>query len=264
MFMVAQDEEKRIIDNNALVRKRIGELSSGGFVSGLGAETLDVSLEEGTGNVVKAQEDPGVVLEQAKNEAQEILNEARINAIHIQEEARAKAEIEKNEILAQARQQGYEEGLAKTKVQLEAKEREYQEKARRLEEEYQQQVDVLEPQFIDTITGIYEYIFHVELGAYRDILIHLISTTIRKLEGSHDFMIHVSKEDYPYVSMQKKQMLSGAVSGNCNVDVMEDMTLEKNQCMIETESGIYDCGLGTQMSELMRKLHLLSWSGQNA
>ena len=178
-------------------------------------------------------------------------------------EAIAKAETEKTQILSQARQQGYEEGLSKAKAEIEAKEREFQEKARQIEEAYQQQIDVLEPQFIDTITGIYEYIFHVELGAYRDILVHLISTTIRKLEGSHDFMIHVSREDYPYVSMQKKQMLAGVVSANCNVDVMEDSSLEKNQCMIETESGIYDCGLGTQLSELTRKLRLLSWSKQN-
>ena len=40
--------------------------------------------------------------------------------------------------------------------------------------------------------------------------------------------------------MQKKQFLAG-VAANCNVDVVEDATLDKNECMIETESGIYDC-----------------------
>jgi len=261
MFTAApQEEETRIIDNNALIRKRIGELSSGGFVSGLAAQSLDITLEEGGGNVIKANEDPQTLLEQARNEAQSLLDEAKAEAIHIRDEAKAKAENEKKQVLAQSRQQGYEEGAAKARTELEKKEREYQEKARRLEEEYQQKIDVLEPQFIDTLTEIYEYIFHVDLGAYRDILVHLISSTIRKLEGSHDFMIHVSKEDYPYVSMQKKQIMSGAVSANCSVDVVEDMELEKNQCMIETENGVYDCGLGTQMSELKRKLQLLSWS----
>ena len=132
MYMVAQEEEKRVIDNNALVRKRIGELSSGEFVSGLGAETLDVSLEEGSGNVIKAREDANAVLEQARNEAQTILNEARTSAIHMQEQAIAKAETEKTQILSQARQQGYEEGLSKAKAEIEAKEREFQEKARQI------------------------------------------------------------------------------------------------------------------------------------
>ncbi len=260
-FMVyPKEEEKRVIDNNALIRKRIGQLSPEGFVSGLGAETLDISVEEGAGNVIKAKEDMDALMEQAKSEAQAVLNDAQIQAMRIREDAAARAEIEKNEILAQARQQGYEEGAARARAELEAKEREFQETARRLEAEYQQQIDVLEPQFIDTITGIYEHIFHVELGSYREILVHLIASAIRRLEGSHDFMIHVSKEDYPYVNMQKKQMLSGVVSGNCNVDVVEDAALEKNQCTIETEGGIYDCGLDTQMSELKRRLQLLSWS----
>ena len=259
-YVVAPQEEKRVIDNNALIRKRIGQLSPEGFVSGLGAEVLDVSVEEGAGNVIKAREDAETILEQAKSEAETILNDARLSALRMRDDMRAETELEKNQILAQARQQGYDEGSAQARAEVQAIEQQYQKKAQQLEAAYQQQIDVLEPQFIDTITGVYEHIFHVDLGAYREILVYLISTTIRKLEGSHDFMIHVSKEDYPYVSMQKKQMLSGAVSANCNVDVVEDMTLEKNQCMIETENGIYDCGLDTQMTELKRRLQLLSWS----
>ena len=62
--------------------------------------------------------------------------------------------------------------------------------------------------------------------------------------------------------MQKKQMLAGVVSENTSVDVVEDLTLSKNDCMIETENGIFDCGLGTQLSELKKRLMLLSWSGE--
>ena len=113
---------------------------------------------------------------------------------------------------------------------------------------------------MDTITGIYEHIFQIELSSYREILTSLISTVLHKLEGSRSFIIHVSKEDYAYVSMQKKQLLAGAVSENTVVDVVEDLTLGKNDCMIETENGIFDCGLGTQLSELRRQLMLLAWT----
>lgn len=34
------------------------------------------------------------------------------------------------------------------------------------------------------------------------------------------------------------------------MDIIEDMTLAKNECMIETDNGIFDCGLGTELSEL--------------
>ena len=60
--------------------------------------------------------------------------------------------------------------------------------------------------------------------------------------------------------MQKKQILAGAVSESTSVDVVEDAAVGKNECMIETENGIFDCGLGTQLSELKKRLMLLGWS----
>ena len=138
---------------------------------------------------------------------------------------------------------------------------EYQKKAAGLDAEYQKRMDELEPQFVDTITGIYEHIFDVDLHSYREVLCYLISATMRKTEDNRSFLVHVSKEDYPYVSMQKKQIMAGATAPNSTVEIVEDMTLGKGECMIETESGIFDCGLGTQLSELRQKLKLLSYEG---
>ena len=60
--------------------------------------------------------------------------------------------------------------------------------------------------------------------------------------------------------MQRKQLLTSAVAGNSTVDIVEDLTLAKNECIIETDGGIFDCGLGTQLAELKQKLMLLAWS----
>lgn len=136
----------------------------------------------------------------------------------------------------------------------------YADKEQQLEEYYQQQINELEPQFVDIISDIYEHILGVGLGNQREILAHLISNTIRKIEGSHSFIIHVSKEDYPFVSMQKKQLLAGAAAGNSTVEVVEDITMGQSECTIETDGGIFDCGLGTQLSELKKKLMLLAYS----
>ena len=40
---------------------------------------------------------------------------------------------------------------------------------------------------------------------------------------------HCSKEDYPYVSMQKKQIMAGATAPNSTVEIVEDMTLALNR-----------------------------------
>ncbi len=264
------EEGKRLIDSNGLVRRRLEKLGITpreggveGFVSGLMPVEVMDAPEDG-GNLIKAQDEVKEILAQARAEADSMLAGARAEAERIRSEAKAQAEAEKVQAINQARQQGYNEGLVKAQAHEGAMEQEYLERARTLEEAYQQQVDILEPKFVDTITAVYEHVFHVELSSFRDILTYLITTVMHNLEGSRSFVIHVSKDDYAYVSMQKKQMLSGVVSENMSVDVVEDLTLGRSDCMIETENGIFDCGMGTQLSELKKRLMLLAWSGEDA
>lgn len=268
---VSKEEEKRIIDSNELIRRRLTETAGeqgaeeegvydeAGFVGGLNSvQVLDP--EKGAGNVIKARENADEIIEKAKEEAAMLLAQAEEEAARILENARREGQAEKDQVLDKARQKGFEEGMSQAERQVAAIEQDYQDRARELEEIYQQQIDVLEPQFVDTITEIYEHFFHVEFSSYREVLTYLISTAIHKLEGSRNFTIHVSQEDYSYVTMQKNQMLAGAVAGSSSVDVVEDLKLGKNECMIETEGGIFDCGLDTQLSELTRRLRMLSWS----
>lgn len=59
--------------------------------------------------------------------------------------------------------------------------------------------------------------------------------------------------------MQKKQIQEATGSTSVKVEIVEDFTLSKNDCIIETTGGIFDCGLGTQLEELNRKLKILSY-----
>ena len=276
-FTKVVEEDARVINTNELVAKRIRELSAKmqqgeetGFVSGLAADKVDALVadtegDEGdsrtSGNVIKAGEDLQKLREEAEAEAQRILEDARTQAESILLDAKEQAEAQKADVLEQARRQGQQEAKAEADRAEAQRTAEYQKKAAGLDAEYQKMIDELEPKFVDTITGIYEYIFHVDLHSYREVLCYLISSTMRKTEDNRSFLVHVSKEDYPYVSMQKKQIMAGATAPNSTVEIVEDMTLGKGECMIETEIGIFDCGLGTQLSELRQKLKLLSYEG---
>ena len=107
---------------------------------------------------------------------------------------------------------------------------------------------------------IYEEIFQVELSGYKKILSHAIANTIRKIEGSKDFLVHVSRMDYEKLLEHKEEIMS-QISSQATVELVEDATLKENECMIETNSGIFDCGIGTQLEELTKKLRLLSYEG---
>ena len=262
-------EETRIIDTNELLRRR-GETvfarkasETEGEDVGFGSETETAysgSGEEHLEGAASAGEVVQAMLDQAREEADALLNQARGDAAAIMEDAKKQAEAEKKRVYDQARQQGYEEGQAKARAEADGVKREFQEKTRQLEAEYQQMMEELEPKFVDTIASIYEHIFQVDLSSDRDLVCHLISNTLHRLEGGGSYLIHVSREDYDTVSMQKDRLVEGTVSGAGSVEIVEDATLGKNQCMIETDSGIFDCGLGTQLAGLKQKLMLLAWS----
>lgn len=278
-FVLNGTEEKRIIDTNDLVARRLEELreaagrqrdrSDGfteGFVQGLEAEDVSSLLngnDEG-GAVLKAEsagERAQSILDEAGVQAQSILEAAKVQADQIMQDARKQAEGLKHATMEEGRLSGYREGKEKADAEAEELRRQTKAKEAQLEAQYQSALDQMESQLVEAITGIYEHIFHVELSSYRDILVHLIATTLRKAEGNKDFLVHVSKEDYSYVSMQKKQLQAGLPGNGVTLEIIEDMTVGKDGCMIETEGGIFDCGLGTQLEQLRRKLVLLSYTG---
>ncbi len=267
-----QEDDKRIIDTNALVAQRIAELAArmqqnreqGGFVAGIRAETVEELTANDDAELLTADMggepvDTEAIVAQAMEQARLLQEDAKAQAERMIAEATRQAETEKTQIMEMARSQGYEQGLQQAQQELEKEKRKLREKEKELEEQYQALLAEMEPNLVDAITGVYEHIFRVELSAQKEILTHLISNALSQIEGGRSFLIHVSKEDYPYVSMQKKQIASMVTAPGSSVEIVEDMTLSANECLIETDSGIFDCGLGTQLEELGQKLRLLSY-----
>lgn len=280
-----EDSEKRVIDTNGLIARRIEELAAkmsrpenagftehveDGFAAGLLAERVEglLSDEESPdgiqGNVIKAQAENEVSEADARQTAEEILEQAKAQAQEEAEQILAQAREtiagEREDALAQAREQGYSEGRRQADEEL-AKEQEALASERKsMEAEYESLLGEVEPKLVDAITDVYEHVFQVELASDREILLHLISSAVRKIEGSRDFLVHVSGEDYPYVRMEKKQIEAAVASPSATIEFVEDITLKRNECMIETDGGIFDCGLGTQLTELKQKLKLLSYA----
>ena len=271
-----QGSEKRIIDTNEIAAKRLETLAelmkasaeSGndqGFVQGLDAKEVSLLLEDEeqeSGNIINGNvtQDASALVEQAQAEAAELVANAKNQADTIVSEAIEQAENTKKNVLEEARMLGYREGINRANKEVEQLKAELQEKERRMKEEYEAQMQSMEADLVEVLTGIYEHIFQVEFSSQREVLVHLISATMRKSDSSRSFIIHVSKDDYPFVSMQKKQLMASVAGINSNVEIIEDMTLARTECLIETDGGIFDCGLGTQLGELSKKLKLLSYT----
>lgn len=272
---VVVNEDARVIDVNDLIKKRLQENASArmshadaalqeeneGFSSGLEAEKIDALLEpDSEGTVLKnnSREELEAVnreLEAARGELEQIKEETS----RMLTEANVQIEQMRKNTLEEAKNQGYQEGFDQGMAEAQAEKKVYLDMQAQLEEEYRQRIDALEPEFIETLTGIYEHIFKVDLSTYHDLVVHLLVDAMQKTDSARHYIVHVSKQDYPAVSAAKEKILEETGTLPTNLEIISDMTLSASQCMIETEDGIYDCSLGTELEELRRKLMLLTY-----
>lgn len=283
--VIIKDDDALVIDNNEKVARKIEYLEEliqkeareealsdnpEGFTTGLDAQQVDaLTMDEEEQAVIKAEApvekaEASASLEVISAQAQEMLAEARREAERIKSSALSEAQREIEElrqtILEESRTQGYETGYNEGMTQVESQRKSLEEERERLEREYYDMVNELEPKFVETLTDIYEKVLKVDLSRDHNILVHLISSAMHKIEGSSNYLIHVSREDYQYVNLKKEEALVSAVSPHSSVEIVEDMTLGANDCIIETDGGVFDCGLGTQLEELSQKLRLLSYT----
>lgn len=279
---IVKNEEARVIDSNSKIAERLkylqeilgnsesGDEFYGGFTAGLDAVKVEELLED-DGSAQSMQDMQNFqessdfvntaydqVTPEANAEAEEILSAAREEADRLVAEANAEAQSIREQAMADGHGEGYKAGYDEGLRIVEEAEEQLRVKEAEMEASYNQKLDELEPLFIEKLTGIYEHLFMVDLSDRQDIILHLLVNCIRNIEGGKSFLVHVSKEDYEYVSENKDELTKG-LPGTSVLEVIEDISLSKTQCFIEADSGIYDCGLGTELSLLKKELELLSY-----
>lgn len=278
--MNMQDQEAVVIDVNALIAKKLEAIAnsyvqsaeiSGDYEDAVhdpDAERLAALLDDTEGmaeggfsegipsNVIKAEPVyQGPTAEELVEQAKQEIEQLKAAAVRDIEQARLDA-------IEAGKREGYDAGYRQGMQETEQLKRECTAQAEQLEAQYEQMIKELEPRFVETLTRVYEHVLNISLADETQLIMFLAGNAIRNIESGKQFIVHVSKEDYPIVSMQKKQLLATAGSG-VTLEIISDVTLSKNDCMIETEGGIFDCGLGTQLQELGKQLKLLSYTEEN-
>ncbi|MBR6380650.1 MAG: hypothetical protein IKS07_03105 [Lachnospiraceae bacterium] len=285
-----EGDGKRVLDMNALVAKRIEALAAkmqrqenAGFVSGLPAESMEVEgllFGEGaegaegagtsgtatSGNVIKAplpaevQASAQAILDDANAQAQELLDRAREQAEALIADAHARIDAERKQAIDEGYESGYTEARRKADEELQAAKAELDRSAQELEQTYQQTFDEMETGLVDTITDVFEHVFRTDLKLQKPVVIHLVTQALQRIEGAKSFLIHVSRDNYEYVTARKGMLESSVMIPGSVIEIIEDLGLPDNSCLIETDGGIFDCSLGTELTELTTKLRLLSYT----
>ena len=126
-----------------------------------------------------------------------------------------------------------------------------------MEIEYNQRMDEMEPVLVETILQVFEKVTHVLSVDKKDLVLQLVNDVLSKTEISKEFLIRVASVDYKFM-LDNRERINGVVSKKVQIEIVEDPTFKRGQCMIESDSGIYDCSLDIQLENLIETIKLMS------
>ena len=271
--------EARIIDNNELANKKIEEFQEQEIRRQRAQMVMEDGYEEGEQNedftpgidmnqltqltedqsTLGSFPDPQFDMEAMQAEIDLKLQQAQEQADMIIENANTQAENIRNQAMEAGRQEGYDAGYQEGLAEAEAIKQEAEAHKAELDKEYQQLVDEIEPEMVDVLTQIYEHVFNIDLRDDKGIILHLLKSTLGRIEPGNDLIVHVSSDDYDEIMDEKEELDACITSPNTTMEIIEDPLLKENECMIESDSGVFDCSLGVELKEISRKLKLLSF-----
>ena len=265
-FIQMSTDNVRVIDANALVAKKIEGYSalkreaeaqvedlplnpsSDGFEAmDISDLVADVIPEEETVDVSEANEMAESIIAQANEDAENIKNAAVAEADSI----RANAHEE-------GYNQGYSEGLEAANAKLAEARAALEEERNQMLQEFEVAALEVEPKLVDAITRIYNRVFSDNFYNHKEVVIHLIHSALMNSDTENGGAVLVSEEDIDFVE-ENKDIIFSRINSASEWEIKVSPKLSAGQAKIETTKGLIDCGIDTELKELSRTLHVLSY-----
>ena len=207
---------------------------------------------------VKRQTDQAQVIKtQAETEVAKIKAEAQAEAERIIAEAQA----ERDKIINEAKKQGYDTGY-------EAGYQDGQKEAERLVERMHSILDNVmkrreeilsetEYQIVELVVLMARKVVKIISENQKTVIMNNVLQALKKVKGRGDVTIRVNLADAKLTTEHIQDFIDRveAVKG---ITVVEDTTVEKGGCIVETDFGAIDARISSQLTELEQKIMEIS------
>lgn len=179
-----------------------------------------------------------------QEEGQKIIAEARRRALLVHEEAKRLLDAVQEKVEEERKagyEMGYQEGLAEVTERLTA--------VSKLEDAFLKDV---EPKMIRLAYDIAEKVLNRELREERAAIVERVKGALRELSGSH-LVIRVNAEDLETVKAHQSE-LGSVVDALSTIIMKEDASVAKGDCVIESEIGVIEARLDSQLAAIKKAL----------
>lgn len=200
-------------------------------------------------------------IEQAKIEAEAIVNDARNKAQAIIDEVQqARNQWEREEkpmYIEQAQKEGYQQGKEDGFQQGYREMSDNLAHAKQIvalsKQDYEKRIEESEPVILELAIKAAEKIIGMTLAETNDAFLSIVKRTIKQARDNREVQLHVHPTQYAFILSQKEE-LDAIFPKNTDLYIYPDEDLSENSCIIESENGQIDASVDSQLHELRTKL----------
>lgn len=224
---------------------------------------MDADEFLGLADTIMQKDEPDVsaqveeLLEDARTQAQAIIDDANAQAQEILNAAQLNADAMKNLARQDGEKEGYNEGTQRAALELQDAQVQMRAEVERVQNEYMERQLQMEREIVEMCLPVFEHVFAAELSGRKDVIYHLLDHCIMKIERTGQMQIKVSDANAEYIKSRKDE-IQGKVGAEVGLDIIADPLLNDDQCIIETDGGIFDCSIDTELDNLIREIKALN------
>lgn len=213
-----------------------------------------IELREQRENVKKESADLAKkIIERAIQVQQEILRKTKEDVEKILIEVEKKAKKIEEEYKEKGYQAGYTAGYQEGYKKGEEEAKAIIEEAKTIKEEIikekQRMYKEAENDIVYVILQAVEKIVGKYVEEDKDIILNLIKKGMENYNAFDKVTVRVSEEDYELCIKNKDKILKD-IEFLDDVNILKDLSLKKGDCVIETNSGVINSGVSTQLRAL--------------
>jgi flagellar assembly protein FliH len=220
----------------------------------LRADTIIKEAEETAFEEVRKKTDQAIAEKQlSDNESQKLLENAQSEASRLREESEKQIEDFKTDAYNKGYEAGREEGFQSGKAEVE---RLIDRIHTVLNKSIEKRIEIIneaESQVIDLVLQITRKVIKVISENQKNVVINNVVQALRKMKSRGDVAIKVNLADLEITTEHTKDFLR-IVENVKSITVLEDSSVDKGGCIIETDFGQIDARISSQLKEIEEKI----------
>lgn len=228
-------------------------------------EVLILQADEDAKKIIKKAEDAAfeevkrktdqanVIKAEAEAEAQKIIQDAETKALQIQEKAEEEREAFVKDAFKEGFDKGSEDGYKMGQNEVNRLTDRLHLMLERIMNKRQEILDETEQQIVELVILMTRKVVKTISDSQKNVVMSNIVQALRKVKGRGEVTLRVNLEELQLTTDHKKEFMK-AVENIKNISIVEDTSVEKGGCIVETDFGAIDARISSQLHELEQKI----------